>query len=833
MIDSIIQMIKPIAIPISWTLIHSLWQALVIAVVLTLALYIFRRSSSRFKYILALGALGTILLGSISTYYLYSVDHEYAKMLKTETITPVTTASALIGLEEPAVAETPFEGNSVSVSSNGYDALIWLFVLWVVGVLTLTIYNFISWQWTRYFTTTLIQPISEKWQERFDDLCYRLKMDRAVRLIESKLIQSPCVIGWFKPIILVPSGIFTGFNTQYLEMILTHELAHIKNYDILINYFQKFIETLLFFNPSVWWISRKIRFEREHCCDDLVVSTYNDKLKYAHALADLEQFRQKQFGFAMAARGGSLIGRIKRLIGKSEKSNYRSGLGAVLVTAFSLMLIVGICLFAVDDSEVAIAQTSNTNLLNIPPENYTLKGYWDMAWYGDKVDIKMSFRNSNQYDRTFWYDELVGLEKEQDIKFTMVKDAGTVYFEGTMDKIGNECLGSGNCWFVANIDFIDEIAKLGYRNSGEYDNAQDKLLNLALSNMSLEYARQIKQLGHDDLTINELIKLHYHGVSVEYIAELEQVGYSKLTSRELLRMKDHGVDAYFIYALHKYGYNEIQVDELIKCKDHGVNARFIEKMIALGYEDLSLTELVRMKDHGVDGEYVKKISESGLEFIEADEMVKLRDHGIDHEFIKEMQKLKGSNLTPEELIKLHDHGVSASYIETIHTSGYANFTPHEIIKMSDYGVTGEFIKQLSESDYDYFSADEIAKMCAYGVNGDFIEALARCGYDNLTGNEIAKMSSYGVNADYIEEIKKSGYDDLTPQELIKLREYGVSGDYLNALAVVGYKKIEPGTIVKMHNYGVDADYIKDVNEDLGKKLSPEKLIKYKNTSYYN
>ena len=128
------------------------------------------------------------------------------------------------------------------------------------------------------------------------------------------------MIGWLHPIILLPAASLTGLTPGQLEAILAHELAHVRRLDYLVNGFQCLVETLLFYHPVVWWISRCVREEREHCCDDLVLEVCEDRLVYARALAALEQSRAGLPEFAFAANGGSLLNRIRRLLGTPDPS---------------------------------------------------------------------------------------------------------------------------------------------------------------------------------------------------------------------------------------------------------------------------------------------------------------------------------------------------------------------------------------------------------------------------------------------------------------------------------------------------------------------------------
>src|SRR5205814_4150217 len=124
--------------------------------------------------------------------------------------------------------------------------------------------------------------------------------------------QVPAVVGWVRPIVLVPASVFTGLTAEQIEALLAHELAHVRRHDYLINLLQTVTETLFFYHPAVWWVSRAIRNERENCCDDLAVEICGNTLAYVRALTDLEQMRQGMPRLAMAADGGSLLSRVQR-----------------------------------------------------------------------------------------------------------------------------------------------------------------------------------------------------------------------------------------------------------------------------------------------------------------------------------------------------------------------------------------------------------------------------------------------------------------------------------------------------------------------------------------
>jgi TonB family protein len=146
-------------------------------------------------------------------------------------------------------------------------------------------------------------------------LAVRMRISRPVQVLVSTLAEAPAVVGWIRPVLLLPPATLLGLTPQQLEAVLAHELAHIQRHDYLINVLQMMVETLLFYHPAVWWTSAQIRRERELCCDDLAVGFCGDAMCYARALTTLERIRIAAPGMAMGSTGGPLRYRILRVVG--------------------------------------------------------------------------------------------------------------------------------------------------------------------------------------------------------------------------------------------------------------------------------------------------------------------------------------------------------------------------------------------------------------------------------------------------------------------------------------------------------------------------------------
>jgi hypothetical protein len=196
-----------------------------------------------------------------------------------------------------------------------------------------------GWFWLLRLSTRLAEPAGACWQMTLNALARRMKVKVDVRILRSWSVDTLMVVGWVKPIILVPAAALAGLPPEALEAVLAHELAHVRRHDYLVNLIQSVLEVLLFYHPAVWWASAQIRQERELCCDDAAVALCGDPVLYARALAALEGLRGDALPatrLAPAAHGGTLMNRIQRLLTPTlpPSPTRRAGiLAALAVTA--------------------------------------------------------------------------------------------------------------------------------------------------------------------------------------------------------------------------------------------------------------------------------------------------------------------------------------------------------------------------------------------------------------------------------------------------------------------------------------------------------------------
>ena len=288
---------------LGWTLVHFLWQGALLAVVLAVVLKAMKRCSSESRYVAACVAMVALLLCPILTLETFAPEFVRRVAASGGDAAPAATLNWLMQ-SLGRLLDSP-------LASQLLKAMVGAWGFGVAFLLARLLFGWLRVQQVRRSATPVnCMPI----QGRMSVMALRIGIERPVRLMESALAQGPAVVGFLRPMILLPTAAITGLWPVQIEAILAHELAHIRRHDYLVNLLQSFVETLLFYHPAVWWVSARIREERENCCDDLAVKACGDRTFYAGCLADLDDLRPSAMELAMAASGGALLWRIRRIL---------------------------------------------------------------------------------------------------------------------------------------------------------------------------------------------------------------------------------------------------------------------------------------------------------------------------------------------------------------------------------------------------------------------------------------------------------------------------------------------------------------------------------------
>jgi len=673
--------------PVTRALVHFVWQGNVVALGLSLVLGLQRHSTAVVRYRSACVALLLLVALPIATALTYDAPPAPA-LQRSSTVASGTSTTAMSPTPAEVNVATEGKGSDFGAALSSLLPTLdrlrpWAFGMWLAGVLILSLVHVFGWRRVQTLKTRDVEAAPPEWVESAASLCRCLGIDRAVGVVKSACVEVPTVIGWISPVVLIPASAFTGLTADELRDILVHELAHVKRRDYLINMLQVVAETLLFFHPAVWWVSRRIRIEREHCCDDVVVSMSDDRLSYAKALLRLEELRTSPPQLAMRADGGSLASRIRRLAGGNTMSTSHNRPLLAGVFLASLLIVGGAAIsLAIDrpgmgDKKADPAEVAESYAA--AEKDFETEGKWKIERYGGVPVLQVRVRErGNRLNMTIEFDEneITGLDYGEDDEFVLARDAGTFYFVGDFEGKGKNLEGDGRFGFVPNSDFEDKV-------NGNFN--EQELLILAAKDVGFEFIEKMEKMGYDIDDGDDLVPLAIHGVSLDYIVDIRESGYD-VSLRELVKFRIHGVDVEYVNEMAELGYDHVSADELVKWRIHGVDPEYVHEMHEHGYDHVSSDELVKWRIHGVSPEFVKALDELGYERVDEDDLVRMRIHGVSSEYIRALDELGYKDVDVDDLVRMRIHGVSTSYIKRVLDKTKEPPDVDDLIKMKIHGI---------------------------------------------------------------------------------------------------------------------------------------------------
>ena len=334
----------PMTRALSAALLHFVWQGLLFAFLLWIVLFLLRKRSANARYLASGSVLALlVLLPVITTWTVYSAPGPQRGMEAS-----VAQAAALASRTTLPVAWWPL-------------LQAWVLPVWSAGVLLFSL----RMAWGCRQVSALRRhggPAEEALLATVGRLAARLGVKRVVRILVTTSAQVPGVVGWMSPVLLLPPAALCGLTAPQLEAVLAHELAHVRRHDYLVNLLQMVAESLLFYHPAVWWISARVRHERELCCDDLAVRVCGDPIRYARALTTLERLRSMAPAPVLGSTGGPLAYRIQRLLGAAAPEYTPTKMSGILVFSLGLACLALSLNWARGQSQPAVQRTAPSHM---------------------------------------------------------------------------------------------------------------------------------------------------------------------------------------------------------------------------------------------------------------------------------------------------------------------------------------------------------------------------------------------------------------------------------------------------------------------------------------
>jgi bla regulator protein blaR1 len=609
---------------LGWTLLHFLWQGTAVAALAAVLLSLCRRSSVR--YAVAVGALAFMLTTPIVTFVFLvrspaSVAVDSYSALQTWRTAPRNIAAPI------SSSILPF------ASSFSLDALPWLVEGWLLGVAFFSLRSAGGFLLLERERRKQSKTVSDRVLAMCQTLQRRLGLNRTIGYCECEWLQAPAVLGWFRPVVLLPVTAVTGLSEEQLQSIIAHELAHIQRFDAFVNAFQVAVETLLFYHPAVWWLNRRIRTEREHCCDDTAVSLCGNPIEYARALTIMEEWRSAP-ALAMAANRGPLSARVFRVLGlKSVQSGTRNLGLAGGILCLTAAVAAGNTLLGIAYPKMHVGAVSATNI--------SLRTFAFAAASQQTSGAAPATAPSPAAKPSPAHPQ------------TSAKPASSGSYVEEMKAAGLGDLTVDQLIELKIQDVTPEYVR-GLHEQGLHPDA-DTLVAMRIQGVTPEYVRDLRALGLNPDT-DQLVAMKIQGVDAAYVRGLKDAGI-QADADELVAMRIQGVTPESVRGLHEQGLQP-DADELVAMRIQGVTADYVRDIHALDLRP-AVDQFIAMKIQGVTPEYIKGLQAAGLTF-SVDDVIRAKIQQITREFIEKAVKHGFKNLTLDKLLELKHVGILES-----------------------------------------------------------------------------------------------------------------------------------------------------------------------------
>jgi beta-lactamase regulating signal transducer with metallopeptidase domain len=589
---------------LGWTLLHFIWQGAALAALLAVAMAACRSAAAR--YALAVGALALMMASPVITFLWLHRETVPAVRFGAQRSLPWVGTAAQHAVVAAVSGAPAAESQRVQPT-----AMVWLVELWFLGVLILSLRTAGGFLLIERMRRKEMKPIGQQLNRRYVALQRRMGLDRVIRYCECHCLDAPAVLGWFRPVVLLPMRALAGMDEQQIEAVIAHELAHIRRLDCFVNLFQIAVETLLFYHPAVWWVSQWVRAERENCCDDEAISVCGDAVVYVRALTLMEEWRTAP-ALMMAANRSPLAERVVRLLGLGgAAATGRARMGGLGVSFACLTgaLLAGNALLGVANASLGTSSSpkplqESSSVIIVRPEPVSAKARTTQAAKQAPAATTQPAPKP-QTDKAKEQQTANGGDKKQ--------------------------------------SYLDAMEAAGFKNLDV-----DEIIAMKVQGVTPEYIKAIHDLGLQP-TPEEIVGMRVQGITPEYVRDMRTVAPNPSVD-DLIGMKVQGVTPQYVHQLRDLGLKP-GADEIMGMKVQGVTPEYVKELRATGINP-DVDEIIGMKVQGVTAEFVKTLQSAGFKNLTCDDVIGAKVMGINSEFIEKARKHGFQNLTLDKLMAL-------------------------------------------------------------------------------------------------------------------------------------------------------------------------------------
>ena len=540
--------------------------------------------------------------------------------------------------------------------------------------------------------------------------------DGRFRIVEVSGEQAPC--SFANNIFINPEK----YDWETYNQILLHEKIHIQqghSYDIILAELALIFQ---WFNPFAWFYRKAMEDNLEFLTDNELLS--HSDIEPSSYQMSLVKVSAPNFPASLTTNYNQSILKKRLLMMNSKKSNINSTWKYLCIVP---LLLVCVSLFnepsAFGNGSKPFAKSSNTFT------QISKKGTWFATIKNDKISIRFEDEeNNNNYSNTeFLLSEFKNLPTTEKGKFSLVREAGTIEFDGKFD--GNA--GMGSYEFKADDKFFSYLEKEGIAASKEKDGMVFYMIKL-----NKDFISMLKQQGYTPITKDDLIPLCALKVSGEYIKSLKNAGLADLSLQDIIPLKALDVDA-----------------------------DFIKDIKSSGYKNITASKLITLKAQGIDGEFLKNAKNASDKSDNVGTFNKVKEPKIN----TRTDEITNGNDENEELVMAiakRALNISPEYIKSFTAEGF-KFDDDILLAMKSLGVTPAYCKSFEGLGIDKIDAEAYISMKALGLTAVDYKEYKKLGFKKLTVEDVISAKATGTTPTYIAEMKKKGHNYTTIEKYVE------------------------------------------------------------------
>jgi beta-lactamase regulating signal transducer with metallopeptidase domain len=628
-------------VALGWTLLHFFWQGTVIAMLYLIADRATVNASRNMRYGIGMAVLALMPLATVATFIEQEQLLVHVPRNGHEVVVSQLGSLHNTLIHAVPVATSTVERSELWIGWNANQLLPWVVRTWLGGVLLLAVRAAGGWWRLEQIRGASRKVISAEVESSFHRVRARLRIGRKVALYLSDEVISPLAMGVWRTAIILPVSAVMQLSPEQLEAVLAHEMAHIRRWDYLGNLFQTAVECVLFFHPAVWWVSRRTRDLRELCCDEVAARSCADPTIYVEALLQLESQRAKQLLLATALHGrsGSLLKRVKQLLGEEINMERETMCAERIAVAGAILLIL------IMGPVMAKGLGPARNSTPTPVEQSSPDTTEPMAQPVAASRIK-ALPKAMAKQTPAAQPEVAAAPLESPTPSASPAPQAGEAPQATSAQVETK--------HQDGADYLNRMRDAGYTLDLNKD--LDSIIALRSTGVTPEYARAMAQAGLGTPTLHELIALKSVGVTPEYAKTVAAMGFETPTLHALIAMKSVGITPEYAAGLKTSGIAVTNLHELVAIRSLGITPEYAKAMAAVGFSGLSAHELIALKSQGVTPEYAQWVKQTfpGADMhtlrkavafhVDADFVAKAKSHGFNDASLEKLVKLKMTGL---------------------------------------------------------------------------------------------------------------------------------------------------------------------------------------------